>query len=275
VSAPPVYRWPAATSVVAYMTEVLERRDLLKMLAARSLKLRYKQASLGVAWVVLQPLLATAAFSFFFRRLAAEDLAAVPYPLFAFSGLLAWQLFSRIVSEATDSLVGNQTLITKVYFPRAVLPLAECLAGLVDFAIALVVYFVVQALYGRAPDPRTLVLLPLGVALVGATSLGIGLGFAALNVRYRDVRLAIPFLLQLIFFASPVIYPSTVVPGAWRLVHAVNPLVGAIDAFRWSLLGGGALDPRTIAVSCASAVLSVLAGLAYFRSMERSFADTV
>ena len=224
-------------------------RELLFFLIWRDVKVRYKQTALGVAWAVLQPLLTMFVFSLFFGRLARIASDGLPYPVFNLAGLVPWTFFAFGLNEAATSVVGSRHLITKVYFPRLAIPLATVLAGLVDFAIAFVLLLTVMAWYGIVPGPEALFVIPL-VLLAFVTALGAGLWLAALNVQYRDVRYVLPFLTQLWLFATPIVYPSSLVPAPWRPVYGLNPMVGVVDGFRWALLGSAppGPDPRGVGV---------------------------
>jgi lipopolysaccharide transport system permease protein len=237
-------------------------------------KVRYKQTALGVAWALLQPVLAMIIFTVFFGRLAGIPSDGIPYPVFAYCGLLPWQLFANTLSESGNSLVANRNLITKVYFPRLAIPLASVAAGVVDFVIAFSVLIALMAFYGVQPT-AAIVALPLFIALALATSLGAGLWLSALNVEYRDVRYTIPFLTQFWLFATPVAYPSSLVPEAWRPLYGLNPMAGVVEGFRWALLGTGVAPGKMLVVSVLMVALLVVTGLFYFRRTERSFADVV
>jgi homopolymeric O-antigen transport system permease protein len=248
-------------------------RELVYFLVWRDVKVRYKQTALGAAWAVLQPLLAMCIFSLFFGRLARMESDGVPYPVFNLAGLVPWTYFAFGLTEAANSVVGSRQLITKVYFPRLAIPLAPVLAGLVDFAIAFALLLAVMAWYGFAPGPAVL-LVPMLVLLTAMTSFGAGLWLAALNVQYRDVRYVLPFLAQIWLFATPVVYPSSLVPAQWRPFYGLNPMAGVVDGFRWALLGTG--PPwGMLVVSVLSATALVAGGTYYFRRMERTFADLV
>jgi lipopolysaccharide transport system permease protein len=255
------------------LRELWAYRELVYFLIWRVVKVRYKQTALGVAWAVLQPLLSMVVFSLFFGRLAHLPSEGVPYPVFNLAGLVPWTFFAFGMNEAANSLVGSRNLITKVYFPRIAVPLSVVLAGLVDFAIGLGLLLAVMAGYRMFPDVHALMILPL-VLLAFASSLGVGLWLAALNVQYRDVRYVVPFLTQLWMFATPIVYSSTIVPRRLQTLYGVNPMVGVVDGFRWALLGSQAPRP-TIAVSAAAAFFLLASGALYFRRMERTFADTV
>ena len=256
------------------LAEVWRYRELLWFLALRDIRVRYKQTALGVAWAVLQPLLTMAVFSVFFGKLGKMPSDGLPYPVFTFCALLPWQLFANALGSASNSLVQNQNLITKVYFPRLVIPLAAAVAGLVDFGIAFVILLGLMAYYGIAPGPA-IVLLPLFVLLALAASLAVGLFLSALNVRYRDVRYTLPFLTQFWLFVTPVAYPSSIVPEGWRWLYGLNPLAGVVEGFRWALLGNANAPERVVVVSAVATVAGLVGALFYFRRVEASFADVV
>ncbi|WP_217644451.1 ABC transporter permease [Geodermatophilus amargosae] len=249
-------------------------RDLVYFLTWRDIKVRYKQTALGAAWAVLQPVLTMVVFSIFFGRLAGVPSEGVPYPVFAYTALVPWTFFANAVTQASNSLVAQEAMLTKVYFPRLIVPLAAVLAGLVDVSIAFVVLVGLMLAYGTVPTVAILA-LPLLVVFAAITALAVGLWLSALNVRYRDVRYTLPFIVQLWLFASPVAYPSSLVPEAWRPLYGVNPMVGVVDGFRWALLGGTESPGSAFLVSVAAVVALLVGGLAYFRRMERSFADAV
>ena len=255
------------------LRELWRFRELVYFLALRDIKVRYKQTALGVAWVLLQPLLAMGIFSIVFgqRGLAANG---VPYPLFVVSGLVPWFYFSNATSGASGSVVGNTQLISKVYFPRLAIPLAAVLANLVDLSIGLLLELVLLVVFGVGFGWHLLA-LPVLVALIVLTALGVSVWLSALDVQYRDVRYAVPFLVQVWLFATPVIYSSGDVPDRWRPLLALNPMTGVIEAFRWSLLGVG--DPPLSALLGSVVIVAILlsTGLLYFRRMERTFADVI
>lgn len=254
--------------------ELWEYRELVVFLAWRDVKVRYKRAALGIAWAVLQPLMAMTIFTVIFGRVAGLPSEGLPYPLFTFAALVPWQLFSGSVTSASNSLVGNAQLLSKVYFPRLIVPLASVGATLVDFAIGLVMLGVLMAWYGHSPT-SALLFLPAFVLLALVIAVGIGLWTSAMSVRYRDVQYVLPFAMQVLLLASPVAYSADVVPaGPMQIAYAVNPLVGLVQGFRWTLLG---TDPpgATIAVSVAAAIVLLISGLFVFRRMEATFADVV
>jgi lipopolysaccharide transport system permease protein len=251
-----------------------EYREILYFLVWRDIKVRYKQTALGAAWAILQPVLATIVFTVFFGRLAKVPSDGIPYPVFAYIALVPWQLFAFGLSESANSLVNNQNLIKKVYFPRLVVPLAAVLAGFVDFAIAFVVLLALMFYYGIVPN-ASIAILPFFIILAMAAAFSVGLWLSALNVRFRDVKHIIPFLTQFWLFATPVAYPSSLVPQRWRAWYGLNPMAGVVDGFRWALLGKAGYAGRLLWVSTAAVLLLLLGGLAYFSKTESSFADVV
>lgn len=256
------------------LAEVWDYRELLYFLIWRDIKVRYKQTALGAAWAVLQPLLTMAIFSVFLGRLAKVPSDGIPYPLFTFAALVPWTFFSNSLTQSSTSVVTNAQLIKNVYFPRLLIPGAAVCAGVLDFVIAACVLFGMMAFYGFGLSP-TVLWLPLLLLLILVTSLGAGLWLTAINVQFRDVRYALPFLLQAWMFATPIAYPSSLLPEQWRLAYALNPMVGAIEGFRWTLLGGRSSPVPMVAVSGAVAVLLLVTGVLYFKRMEKTFADVV
>lgn len=257
------------------LRELWAYRELLFFITWRDVLVRYKQAVLGVAWAVLQPLLTMVVFTVVFNKGlgVTSPSADVPYPVFSFAGLLPWQYFSSALTRSSGSVVGNSTLLTKVYFPRLVIPISAVLGGLMDFAIGFVVLIGLMAAYGIAPT-RYIVFLPLFVLMAIVTALAVGLWLSALNVLYRDVMYVVPFLVQLWMFASPVIYPISSIPESLRPLFLINPMTGVIGGFRWALLGQQ-LPSGEVWISCGVAVVALIAGLFYFKRMERVFADVV
>lgn len=256
------------------LRSVWEYRDLLYFLAWRDIKVRYKQTFLGILWAVLQPAFMTLAFFVFFGRLAKVPSEGIPYPIFAFCGILPWQLFAFALAESSNSLVANERLVTKVYFPRVIIPLASVLAGLVDFFFGFLALLAMMLFWGITP-PADAWTLPFFVFLALAAALGVGFWFAALNVQYRDVRYTIPFIIQFWLFLSPVVYPTSLVPEPWRILYGVNPMVGVIEGLRWALLGKGGNLGLELATSILATAFLFLGGLWYFRRVERSFADVI
>ncbi len=265
----PSTRWPALG-----LRELWEYRELLYFLTWRDIKVRYKQTALGAAWAVIQPFFLMVVFSLFFGRLAGVPSDGVPYPIFSFCGLLPWQLFANSLTQSSNSLVGSQNLITKVYFPRLVVPISAVLAGLVDFAIAFVILLAMLFFYGIVPGWQ-IVALPGLIVLAVMTALSVGLWLSALNVQYRDVRYTINFLVQFWLFATPVAYPSSIVPEKWRAIYGLNPMVGVVDGFRWALLGRPQSPGVSLLVSTVVVFLLLVGGLYYFRRLEQEFADIV
>jgi len=255
------------------LRELWAYRELLYFLVWRDVTIRYKQTVIGAAWAILQPLLTMVVFSVIFGAFAQIPSDGVPYPVFTFAALLPWQLFANALTNAGNSLVGSQNLITKVYFPRLLIPLAAVLGGMVDFAIAFVILLLLMVGFGVVPTLAVLA-LPLFVLLALATALAVGLWLSALNVQYRDVRYTIPFLTQLWLYATPVVYPSSIVPEPWRALLGLNPLAGVVEGFRWALLGTPAPGPL-LWVAVAVVVVALVGGLVYFQRVESGFADVV
>jgi lipopolysaccharide transport system permease protein len=255
------------------LREIWAYRDLLYFLAWRDVKVRYKQTALGAAWALLQPLFLMAIFTLLFGRVAKVPVP-VPYPIFAFCGLLPWQLFAFGLTQSSNSLVHNQHLVSKVYFPRLILPLASVIAGLLDFVIAFCLLLAMMAYYRIPPSPAVVV-VPVFVALAVVTSLTAGIWLSAVNVRYRDVQYTIGFLVQFWMLATPVGYPSSVVPARWRWLMGLNPVAGVVEGFRWALLGKGERPGAILAGSLAVVALLLIAGLHYFRKVEKTFADVI
>jgi homopolymeric O-antigen transport system permease protein len=256
------------------MTELWRYRELLVFLIWRDVKVRYRQTVLGIAWAVLQPFLTMVVFTIFLGRLGGMPSDGLPYPIFTFAALVPWTLFSYGLAEASNSVVGNQQLITKVYFPRIAIPIATVLAGVIDFAIAFAILVGMMFLYGVMLTARVL-WVPALLLLALTSALGVGLWLSALNVKYRDVRYAVPFLTNLWLFATPIAYPSSLMREGWRSVYALNPMVGVVEGFRWALLGSG-VAPGSMLVSSSLAALAMLVGGAlYFGRTEVTFADVV
>jgi len=249
-------------------------RELLYFLAWRDIKVRYKQTALGAAWAIIQPLFTMLVFTLFFGRLAKVPSDGIPYPLFSYTALLPWQLFAYALTESSNSVVANERLITKVYFPRLVVPLASILAGFVDFVIAFTLVVGMMIWYGVKPTWAILT-LPFFVFLAMATALGVGTWLSALNVQYRDIRYTLNFIVQFWLFASPVAYSSTLVPARWRPFYGLNPMAGVIEGFRWALLGKAQAPGAILWVSVVVVTLVLVGGLYYYRRMEKTFADVV
>jgi lipopolysaccharide transport system permease protein len=254
--------------------EVWAYRDLVYFFVWRDVKVRYKQTVIGAAWAILQPVLSMLVFSLFFGRLAKIPSGGLPYPIFYYSALLPWMYFATAMQAATNIVVENQRVITKIYFPRVVLPISAVMAGLVDFAISFAVFLLLLVYYRIVPG-RAVIWLPCFLLLAVLTALGVGLWLSALNAMYRDVRYVVPFLVQFWMFASPVAYPSSLVPAKWRWLYGLNPMTGVIEGFRWALTGHGEPPGISLAASSAAVVLLVLSGLVYYHAMEGTIADVV
>ena len=263
------------------LRDVWAYRELLYFLVWRDVKIRYKQTALGAAWAILQPLLTMLVFTIFFGGLAKVGSDGLPYPIFSFAGLLPWTFFAQGLSQSSGSIVGSSSLITKVYFPRLVIPISSVLAGIVDFAIAFVVLIGMMAYYGIWPAFAAVWWLPALLVLAAITALGVGFWLSALSVEYRDVRFVVPFFVQLWLFVTPVIYPASKVAakleelGLPRWLYGLNPMAGVVEGFRWALLGVGAPQLPVLFASAAVALLLLVSGAFYFRRMERGFADVV
>jgi homopolymeric O-antigen transport system permease protein len=256
------------------LREVWEYRELLYFFVWRDVKVRYKQTLVGVAWVILQPLLTMAVFTIFFGKLAKLPSQGLPYPVFYFAALVPWVYFSYSLQSATNVVVENQRVITKVYFPRLVLPFSAVLSGLVDFAIGFLVLVGVTLAFGIHPGLAAL-WLPVFLLLAVLTALGVGLWMSALNALYRDVRYVMPFIAQFWLLASPVAYPSSLVPERWRWLYGLNPMAGVIDGFRWALTGHGQPPGPVMLVSAGMVAVVLLGGLFFFQRMESTVADRV
>jgi lipopolysaccharide transport system permease protein len=270
----PVTRIEPSRGLSLGLTELWQRRELLYFLAWRDIKLRYKQTVLGVAWVILQPLMTMVVFSLFFGRLAKIPSDGVPYPLFALAGLVPWMFFANGLAQSSASVVASGNLLKKVYFPRIMVPGSTFLGGLLDLGLALAVLGIGLLYYGVGLTIQT----PLALAFLGLvvlTLMGAGLWLSALNVQYRDVRYVVPFLTQFWMFATPVAYPSSLLDEKWRFLYGLNPMAGAIEGFRWALLPTNQQPGPMLPVSIAVAFLLFITGLFYFRRVEKSFADVV
>ena len=253
--------------------EIWKFRELLYFLTWRDIKVRYKQTALGAAWAIIQPFMTMVVFSLFFGKLAKMDSQGIPYPIFNYTALLPWMYFSQSLASASNSLVGSSHLITKVYFPRLIIPISSVLSGLVDFIIAFFVLLGMMLFYNIKPGWAAL-MLPFFLIVALITALGVGLWLSALNVQYRDVRYIIPFLTQFWLFATPVVYPSTLLHEPWLTLYGLNPMVGVVEGFRWSLLG---TDPPKgmIIISIAVSLALLFSGAYYFRRIEKGFADVI
>jgi lipopolysaccharide transport system permease protein len=256
------------------LADVWAYRELLYFLIWRDIKVRYKQTFLGAAWAIIQPFFSMVVFSLFFGRLAKMPSDGVPYPIFSYAALVPWNFFANGLTQSANSLVESANLIRKVYFPRLIIPVANVVGGVVDFTLAFVVLVGMMFWYGVIPTAR-LLWLPLFLLLALVTALAVGLWLSVLNVEYRDVRYTIPFLTQFWMFATPIVYPSSLLSEPWRTVYGLNPMVGVIEGFRWALLGTRTAPGPVIAVSACAALLLLVGGAFYFRRMEKTFADVV
>lgn len=271
----PIVRIQARSAWLALdLGELWAYRELLYFFVWRDIKVRYKQTVIGAAWAVLQPVLTMIVFSLFFGKLAKIPSQGLPYPIFYYSALLPWMYFATAMQGATNIVVDNQRVITKIYFPRVVLPIASVLSGLLDFAISFAVFLIMMAYY-RIMPLSTVVWLPAFLLLAVLTALGVGLWLSALNALYRDVRYVVPFLVQFWMFASPVAYPSSLVPERWRWLYGLNPMAGVIEGFRWALTGHGQPPGILLAASSGAVLLLVLSGLIYYHAVEGTMADVV
>lgn len=265
---------PSRGWVSLKLRDVWEYRELLYFLVWRDIKVRYKQTALGAAWAIIQPLFTMVVFAVFFGRLAKMPSDGVPYPIFAYAALVPWTFFANALSQASNSLVGSANLITKVYFPRLVVPLASVLSGIVDFFLAFAVLLVLMPWYGVSFSAR-LLYIPFFFLLALTTALAVALWLSALNVEYRDVRYTVPFLTQFWLFATPVAYPSSLLSEPWRTIYGINPMVGVVEGFRWALLNTGSAPGPIVGVSSLAALTLLVGGAYYFRRLERTFADRI
>ncbi len=256
------------------LRELWQYRELVYFFVWRDIKIRYKQTAIGAAWAVIQPLATVLVFSLFFGRLAKIPSDGLPYPVFYFGALLPWMYFAGALQSATNSVVDQQHLITKVYFPRLVLPLTGVVSGLLDFAIGFVVFLGTMLLY-RVHPGKAILMFPAFLLLAVATALGAGLWLSALNAIYRDVRYVVPFLVQFWMFASPVAYPSSLVPERWRWVYGLNPMAGVIEGFRWAMTGNGQPPSLLLAASAGAVIVVFIGGMVFFQKMEGTIADVV
>ena len=254
--------------------DMWDYRELLQFLVWRDVKVRYKQSAIGIGWALLQPLSMMIVFTIFFGRLAGMPSEGIPYPVFAYTALLPWQLFSRAILESTNSLVVDQRLITRVYFPRIIVPTASVVAAVIDFAIAGLLLVGLMLFYRIVPT-WTILFLPLFVLIMMVTALGVGYWLSALNLEYRDVTYAVPFINQIWFFLTPIVYPSSLVPERWQWLYALNPMVSVIEGCRWALLGQGAGPSMMLWISLGTGVALFVTGAAWFHWRERVFVDAV
>ena len=265
---------PSKGWVSLKLKELWQYRELLYFLTWRDIKVRYKQTVLGVAWAIIQPLFTMVVFSLFFGRLAKIPSDGIPYPIFSYVALVPWTFFANGLNMASNSLVQSSNLIKKVYFPRLAIPIATVLSGVVDFVLAFIVLLGMMLYFGIAPTVNV-IWLPLLLLLALVTSLGVSLWLSAMNVQFRDVRYAIPFLTQFWLFATPIAYPSSLLSEPWRTLYGINPMVGVVEGFRWALLGTNTAPGPIIIVSSTAAFFLLVSGAFYFRRMEKTFADVV
>ena len=271
----PIWRIePSRGWVSLKLNELWEYRELLYFLTWRDIKVRYKQTALGAAWAIIQPLFTMIVFLLFFGRLAKIPSDGIPYSLFCYAGLVPWTFFANGLTQSSNSLVGSSNLITKVYFPRLTIPLATVMSGVVDFLLAFAL-LIGMMVWQRVVPSWNIVWLPFFLLLALVTALGVGLWLSALNVEYRDVRYVVPFITQFWMLATPIAYPSSLMNPKWRLVYGLNPMVGVVEGFRWSLLGTGNSPGPMLAISATASVLILIGGAFYFRRMEKTFADVV
>ncbi|HWS23700.1 MAG TPA: ABC transporter permease [Anaerolineales bacterium] len=270
-----VYIRPTTGFAALNLRDFWNYRELILFMIWRDIKVRYKQTLLGALWAVIQPVMTMLVFNFLFNNVAKVSSDGIPYPIFSFTALLPWGLFTTALNQASRSLTSNRNMITKTYFPRLVLPIASVLSGLVDFLIALVILFGMMFYFKMTPTISALWAVPLFVLLAIVTALGVALWLSAINVKYRDVGYALPFLTQFWLFITPVAYSSSVISDQWQLIYSLNPMAGVVNGFRWALLGAGNPPDLNVAISAGIAIIILLSGLVYFRNMERTFADTI
>src|SRR5512141_2517518 len=268
-----IYIKPSTGLTALNLRDLWIYRELVFFMIWRDIKVRYKQTLLGAAWAVIQPILTMLVFNFIFGTVAKVPTEGIPYPIFSYTALLPWRLFTAALNTASRSLTSNQNMITKIYFPRLVLPLSSVLGGLVDFAIAFLILIVLMVYYKVTPTAAVWT-LPLFLLLAVVTALGVALWLSAINVQYRDVNYVLPFLTQFWLFLTPVAYSAKMISGKWQLVYSLNPMAGVVNGFRWALLGTSTGPNLNMAISVAISVIVLVSGLFYFRSMERTFADT-
>ena len=265
---------PTKGWVALQLKELWAYRELLYFLIWRDVKVRYKQTALGVAWAIIQPVFTMIVFSLFFGRLGKIPSDGIPYPIFCYAALVPWTFFSHGLTQASNSLVGSSNLIKKIYFPRLSVPIAAVTSGIIDFSISFVVLLGMMVYYGVYPTINV-IWVPLLLLLTLITSLGVSLWLSALNVQFRDVRYVLPFLTQLWLFATPIAYPSSLLPEPWRTLYSINPMVGVVEGFRWALLGAKTAPGPMMIVSSLTALALLVGGAFYFRRLEKTFADVV
>ena len=265
---------PSRGWVSLRLRDLWEYRELLYFLVWRDVKVRYKQTVLGAAWAIIQPFFTMVVFSLFFGNLAKMPSDGIPYPIFSYAALVPWTFFASGLSQSSNSLVGSANLITKVYFPRLVMPISSVISGTVDFVLAFIVLLGMMLFYGIVPTINV-IWLPLLLLLALVAALGVGLWLSAMNVQFRDVRYIVPFLTQFWLFATPIAYPSSLLSEPWRTLYGLNPMVGVVEGFRWALLGTNTAPGLVIIASSLAALFLLVSGAFYFRRMEKTFADVV
>jgi len=270
-----VYIKPSTGLTALNLRDLWVYRELVYFMIWRDIKVRYKQTMLGALWAVIQPVMTMVVFNFLFGKVAKVPTDGIPYPIFSFTALLPWGLFTAALNQASRSLTANHNMITKIYFPRLVLPISSVLSGLVDFAIAFVILIGLMIYYNVSPNLNALWTLPLFILLSIVTALGVALWLSAINVKYRDVNYALPFITQFWLFITPVAYSASVISDKWQLLYSANPMAGVVNGFRWALLGSGTGPNAALWVSIGISLLVLVSGLFYFRGMERTFADTI
>jgi lipopolysaccharide transport system permease protein len=270
-----IYIKPTTGLAALNLGDLWRYRELIWFMVWRDVMVRYKQTLLGATWAILQPVMTMLVFNFLFGTVAKVPTDGIPYPIFSFAGLLPWGLFTTALNTASRSLTANHNMISKIYFPRLILPMASVLGGLVDFAIAFVILAGLMIYYKITPTLNALWAVPVFMLLTLITALGVGLWLSAINVQYRDVGYALPFLTQFWLFVTPVAYSSKVISDKWQMIYALNPMAGVVNGFRWALLGKGNAPDTLVAISTGIALLVLISGLIYFRNMERTFADTI
>jgi len=271
-----IYIKPSTGLAALNLRDLWLYRELVYFMIWREIKVRYKQTMLGAAWAIIQPVLTMIVFTFLFGRIAKLPTDGnVPYPIFSYTALLPWGLFVAALNQASRSLTSNQNMVSKIYFPRLVLPLASVLSGLIDFIIAFVILIGLMIYYHIAPSINVIWALPLFLLLTIITALGVALWLSAINVQYRDVNYALPFMTQFWLFITPVAYSSNLISEKWQLAYSLNPMAGVVNGFRWALLGVGNGPDAGLWISVIIALLIMISGLFYFRNMEKTFADTI
>lgn len=270
-----IYIKPSKGLAALNLRDLWVYRELVYFMVWRDVKVKYKQTLLGMAWAVIQPVMTMLVFTFLFGKVAKLPTDGIPYPVFSFTALLPWGLFTTALNQGSRSLVAHNNMVTKIYFPRLILPLASVLSGVVDFAIAFVILIGLMLYYQVTPAWHLLWTLPLLLVMTVVTALGVALWLSAINVKYRDVNQALPFLTQFWLFATPVAYSASVISAKWQLVYSLNPMAGVVNGFRWALLGSGNGPDLSFWVSALISVVILISGLFYFRSMEKTFADTI